>query len=151
MQIITWFANSAARTIISTAIRSRLLYGFPEVWQLALFPVWERDPKLARIAEVVGSILCSSYWCYGGLNIIEAGYSNITINTPEFTDVLWEESVREACKRFGSYGFVDEDVQFWLDRHRMVEAERDLPQSKADAASAEAEYTGAITKRADLG
>ena len=124
-------------------------FGFPEVWQLALFPVWERDPKLARVAEVVGSILCSSYWCYGGLNISEAGYSNITINTPEFKDILWEESVREACKRFGSYGLVDEDMQFWLDSHRMVEAERDLPQSKADAASAEAEYTEAIAKTVD--
>ena len=126
-------------------------FGFPEVWQLALFPVWVRDPKLARVAEVVGSILCSSYWCYGGLNIMEAGYSNITTSTPDFKDILWEESIREACKRFISYGLVDEDAQFWLDRHRMVEAEPELPQSKADAASAKAEYTEAITKKVELG
>ncbi|KAK0511347.1 hypothetical protein JMJ35_005920 [Cladonia borealis] len=126
-------------------------FGFPEVWQLALFPVWERDPKLARVAEVVGSILCSSYWCYGGLNIMEAGYSNITTSTPDFKDILWEESIREACKRFGSYGLVDEDVQFWLDGHRMVEAERELPQSKADATSAKAENKEAVAKRTDLG
>ena len=35
----------------------------PIHWQLALFPVSKRDPKLARVAEVVASILCSSYWC----------------------------------------------------------------------------------------
>ena len=125
-------------------------FGFPEVWQLALFPVWKRDPKLARVAEVVGSILCSSYWCYGGLNISEAGYSTITTTTPEFDDILWEESIREARKRFTTYGFVDEEVQFSLDRHRMVEAMQELPQAKANAANAEAKYAETSTKTAEL-
>lgn len=113
-------------------------FGFPEVWQLALFSVWKRDPKLARVAEVVGSMLCSSYWCYGGLNISEAGYSTITTTTPEFDDPLWDESVREAEKRSTSYGFGDEELQSWLDRHRMLEATQELHQLKPDTADIEA-------------
>ena len=125
-------------------------FGFPEVWQLALFPVWKRDPKLARVAEVVGSILCSSYWCYGGLNINEAGYSTITTTTPEFDDILWEESIREARKRFTTSGLADEELQFWLDRDKCVEALQELPQSKADAVNAKTKYAEANAKRTEL-
>lgn len=126
-------------------------FGFPEVWQLALFPVWKRDSKFARVAEVLGSMLCSSYWCYGGLNISEAGYSTITTTTAEFDDILWEESIREAYKRFKWYGYPEEELQFWLDTHRMLEAKEDLPQLKANATSAEAKYTPANAKVAKLG
>ena len=125
-------------------------FGFPEVWQLALFPVWKRDSKLARVAEVVGSILCSSYWCHGGLNITEAGYSTITNTTPEFDDILWEQSIREANKRWVSYGLADEEMQFSLDRHRMKEARQELPQSKTDAANTEIEYAKTSTETAAL-
>ena len=102
----------------------------PIHWQLALFPVWKRDPKLARVAEVVGSTFCSSYWCYGGLNMTEAGYSTITDRTPDFEDILWEESIREAFKRINEYGLADEERQFWLDRDRTLEATQELPQSE---------------------
>ena len=125
-------------------------FGFPEPWQLALFPVWKRDPKLARVAEVVGSILCSSYWCYGGLNMTEAGYSNITDRTPNFDDTLWEESIREAMKRIDEYGMAGEERQFWIDGDRMHEAMKELPQSEIDAETAKAESAKASAKLADV-
>ncbi len=125
-------------------------FGFPEPWQLVLFPVWKRDMKLARVAEAVGSILCSSYWCYGGLNILEAGYSNITDRTPDFDDIVWEESIREAFKRFSEYGLADEELQFWLDRHRMLEAMQENPQAEVDAGKAKAKYAEASAKWAEI-
>ena len=121
-------------------------FGFPEPWQLALFPVWKRDITLARVAEAVGSILCSSYWCYGGLNILEAEYSNITDSTPGFDDILWEESIREAWKRLQEYGLADEEKQFWLDRDRMVEAMQERPRSEKEAADAKTESAKASAK-----
>ena len=125
-------------------------FGFPEVWQLALFPVWKRDVKLARVAEAVASILCSSYWCYGGLNISEAGYSNITAGTPDFENVLWEESIREAYSRIYEYGLADEELQYWLDAHRMVEARQELPVSKVEFDQAKAKSANASAERAKL-
>lgn len=123
-------------------------FSFPEPWQLALFPVWKRDTTLARVAEAVGSILCSSYWCYGGLNILEAGYSNITDSTPGFDDIIWEESVREAWTRLQEYSLADEEMQFWLDRDRMVEAMQERPQSEKEAAEAKLESAKSSAKLA---
>ena len=123
-------------------------FAFPGPWQLALFSVWKRDIDLARVAEAVGSILCSSYWCYGGLNILEAGYSNITKSTPGFEDILWEESIREAWGRIEEYGLADEERQFWLDEDRMVEARQESPQSKNDATEAKLESAKASAKLA---
>ena len=126
-------------------------FGFPEPWQLALFAVWKRDAQLARVAEVVGSILCSSYWCYGGLNMTEAGYSTITDRTPDFEDILWEESIREAWKRIQEYGMADEEKLFWLDRQRMAEAMEGKPQAEANVRAAKAEHAEASAKRAEVG
>ena len=47
--------------------------GFPAPLQLALFPIWTKKVELCRIAEVVGHILCSTYWFDGGLNASWAG------------------------------------------------------------------------------
>ena len=125
-------------------------FGFQEVWQLALFPVWKRDAKLARVAEAVGSILCSSYWCYGGLNILEAGYSNITTGTPDYDNVLWEESIREAYGRIHEYGLDDEEMQFWLDGDRQLEGRQQLPQSKVELEKAEADSAKSSAKRTEI-
>ena len=47
--------------------------GFPTPLQLTLFPIWTKKVELCRIAEVVGRILCSTYWFEGGLNTDWAG------------------------------------------------------------------------------
>ena len=48
-------------------------FNFPVPMQLVLFPIWERDEMLCKVGEVVGSMLCSSYWYLGGLNCFHAG------------------------------------------------------------------------------
>ena len=50
--------------------------GFPEPLQLALFLIWTKDVELCRIAEIVGHILCSTFWFEGGLNSYWAGGSS---------------------------------------------------------------------------
>ena len=52
---------------------------FPKPLQLILFPIWKNNEDLKRIAEILGSVLCSSYWIYGGLNYAWAGGS---VNVP---------------------------------------------------------------------
>ena len=57
---------------------------FPPPVQLILFPIWEDDEDLKKIGEILGSVLCSSYWIYGGLNDAWAGgWVNVTSNDPE--------------------------------------------------------------------
>lgn len=41
--------------------------------QFTVFPIWERNTKLARTAEVLAHILGSSFWFSGGLNCSWAG------------------------------------------------------------------------------
>ena len=47
--------------------------GFEEPLQLTLFPIWRKKAELCRTAEIVGHILCSTYWFEGGLNTDWAG------------------------------------------------------------------------------
>ena len=51
-------------------------FALPPPMQLVLFPIWERDEMLCRVGEIVGSMLCSSYWYLGGLNCSHAGTMN---------------------------------------------------------------------------
>ena len=48
-------------------------HGYPEPMQLSLFSIWENNLELCRVAEIVGHILCSTYWLEGGLNPSWAG------------------------------------------------------------------------------
>ena len=53
--------------------RYRCITPFPAPAQFLLFRVWRKDNNLLNMAEIVGSILCSSYWYMGGLNPQMAG------------------------------------------------------------------------------
>ena len=125
-------------------------FAFPEPWQPALFPIWKRDPTLARVAEVVGSVLCSSYWHYGGLNISEAGYSNITSATPTYDHAIWEQSIRETDDRLTEYGLADEELQFWLTRAKRLEGLQELPESKRKAEEVEQKFKDVQAKRESI-
>ena len=48
-------------------------FGFPGPMQVFLFPIWTRDERLCRTAEIVGSLLCRSYSYLGGTNVWHAG------------------------------------------------------------------------------
>lgn len=77
--------------------------GFPPPLQVLLFPVWKRDESLCRVAEIVGALLCHSYWYLGGLNPFFAGgfrwEADVTtgiqkVIPPASTQSVWANSAR---------------------------------------------------------
>ena len=96
-------------------------WSWPEPWQLALFPVWERKVELAGVAEAVGSILCSSYIHHGGFNIELAGYSTASAQSAtalKFSKQdLWDASATETETRLSLYKTVDEETQRAVKEH----------------------------------
>lgn len=73
-------------------------FGFPPPLQLVLFPIWQRDEMLCKVGEVVGSMLCSSYWYLGGLNCFHAG----TITWDQEGGARAEDKLRPmSSKSFG--------------------------------------------------
>ena len=78
---------------------SRGGFDFPTPWGVVLWPLWERDTTLARVAESFGTVLCSSYWYEGGFNFMEAGNSDITGMTPGYDESVWSNSIKAAGKR----------------------------------------------------
>lgn len=83
-------------------------FEFGKPWQLILFPLWKKDDQLARVGEVLGSILCSSYWFWGGMNIELAGYSLFKKQGgPVCSNVLFTESLRATHKRLKDWKLVD--------------------------------------------
>lgn len=75
--------------------------GFPEPLQLMLFPIWKDDKILPKLAEILGSVLCSSYWVYGGLNVTEAGNSVSTTYNDQHE--VWYWSAQEVTHRLNFY------------------------------------------------
>ncbi|KAK0510737.1 hypothetical protein JMJ35_007169 [Cladonia borealis] len=79
---------------------------FPSPMQLILFPIWKDDMDFKKIAEILGSVLCSSYWIYGGLNYAWAGGSvNVTFNDPEADN--WVNSAQNFASRSHREGATD--------------------------------------------
>lgn len=79
---------------------------FPSPMQLVLFPIWKDDMDLKKIAEILGSVLCSSYWIYGGLNYAWAGGSvNVTFDDPEADP--WVNSAQNFNSRINREGAPD--------------------------------------------
>ena len=92
-----------------TRLRVTAEFRFPPPQQLMLFPVWyDPSKELFKVAEILGSILCSSYWFYGGLNHTLAGGSVEPTLTPEADE--WDNSVTEAIQRLGKYAYVDQEL-----------------------------------------
>ena len=67
VHVLAFYKNERALSDSKPALRvigSSTLKRVPAISKpIPHFPVWKRNPNLARVAEVVGSILCSSYWC----------------------------------------------------------------------------------------
>lgn len=135
--------NNASTTpifgVVNSITRQSRTHGgfdFPKPWQLTLFPVWEREQKLAQVAEAFGTVLCSSYWQWGGMNIHEAGFSTITTKTPQYSDSLWTHGIRATLKRLEQVKAVDAEVQNATDRDEiftMVYELEDLEQQIIEA------------------
>ena len=109
---------------------------FPKPMQLILFTVWNNDHDLKRIAEILGSVLCSSYWIYGGLNYAWAGGSvNVANYTP--TGDNWIQSAGHLQERVKKEGGLDLNHVVQLGEHS--ERARDRPIDKAKKEAAESE------------
>ncbi|CAF9914696.1 MAG: hypothetical protein HETSPECPRED_002051 [Heterodermia speciosa] len=83
-------------------------FAFPNPMQLVLFPLWERDEMLCKVGEIVGSLLCSSYWYLGGLDCFHAGSFvwDEEGSKPEHDlrpmtgrDAAWDSNVRRVNER----------------------------------------------------
>ncbi|KAL8886774.1 MAG: hypothetical protein Q9192_006429 [Flavoplaca navasiana] len=59
------------------------------------FPIWADNRELARVGEILGSSLVSSYWFHGGYNSTWAG----TFVMPSGEDINWDAAEREALAR----------------------------------------------------
>ena len=71
---------------------------FPKPMQLILFPISKDNDALKKIAEILGSVLCSSYWMYGGLNYAFAGGSvNVATTNPHADN--WIQGANRTQKR----------------------------------------------------
>ncbi|KAI4089563.1 MAG: hypothetical protein LQ344_005278 [Seirophora lacunosa] len=53
-------------------------FGLPAPKQWELFVLFEDDEPYAQLGEIVGSMLCSSYWLHGGLNPVYAGSASLS-------------------------------------------------------------------------
>lgn len=139
-------------------------FSFPEPMQLLLFPVWKREALLGRNAEIIGSLLCYSYWFHGGWNGDFAGcmrWDDEAASTgracipPGENETLWGES----AKRFWSRLQVQEpnyaDIQkqrnwrdLLYDATRREALEKEFHQLKAETQIKSAELRDL---KADLG
>ncbi|KAL8646124.1 MAG: hypothetical protein Q9226_007007 [Calogaya cf. arnoldii] len=62
----------------------------------ALFPIWNDDEELARVGEILGSMLVGSYWFHGGYNSTYAG----TLSLGDSKEINYDNAQREAVQRF---------------------------------------------------
>ena len=107
--------------------------------QLVLFPIWKDDPELKKIGEILGSVLCSSYWIYGGLNYAWAGGSvNVTADNPEAD--TWVNSAENFNSRINKEGVPDFARLIALGEHTESVRQRPTAKAKEQALRKEMDY-----------
>ena len=110
---------------------------FPKPLQLILFPIFKDDGDLKRIAEILGSVLCSSYWIYGGLNYAWAGGSvNVTANDPTWDN--WIQSANHFYERVRQEGGLD--FKRTVQLGEKTEVARERATEKAETGAVESEW-----------
>ena len=109
---------------------------FPQPMQLVLFPIWKNDEDLKRIAEILGSVLCSSYWIYGGLNYAWAGGS---VNVPSYNPSgdNWMQSADHFQERIKREGGLDFARVVQLGEHSEKARERSIAKAEKEAVELE--------------
>jgi len=79
-------------------VLTRMLFKFKSPKQFIIFPVWE--PKdMPQIAELLATVLCSSYYYRGGLNHYHAGTFKDKVIEPKCRPE-WQYSARLAIKEY---------------------------------------------------
>ncbi|KAL8832917.1 MAG: hypothetical protein Q9170_004664 [Blastenia crenularia] len=78
-------------------------FGFGEPFSAILFPIWKPDLLLARVAEILGSMLTGSYAELGGYNCTQAGtFSDLSL--PDDDDLSWKTAKKHLADRFAAFG-----------------------------------------------
>ena len=97
--------------LVSAILRGRdneaLSFRWPDPHQVILFPIWQREEKLIRLGEIVGSLLCLSLTSLGGFNHWHPGTMTIgdddpdalSVNPPTSTELVWGVSMEAAYNR----------------------------------------------------
>lgn len=102
---------------------------FPVTSQYTLFPIWDNDRELARVAEIAATLLTSSMGEHGGLNANPPG--NITIRgaiparvwDSNAQGVFLREHVLDALQ--AEVDFVEETEKAWTDHPKIKELEEE--------------------------
>lgn len=135
--------NSAGDTppllYLINAIRQTVSQGLSFIKQEAfLFPVpFEEDTPLYKIAEILGSILCSSYHFHGGYNTDLGG----KFDAPTYGEdhSVWCNSEAAYLSRL-KWGHVGSGLRHVHDQFENLTAARNLPAMRAEHAKEKAAY-----------
>lgn len=117
--------------------------GFPPPLQVLLFPVWKRDEAICRIAEIVGSLLCQSYWFLGGLSCEYAGgmrwdaenndlVKDEDLYPPSSTQPQWESNAEIICRRLAFCKPLEADRQKQRDWEQIMYDATMVPELAAE-------------------
>lgn len=112
-----------------------------------LFPVpYEVDTPLYKIAEILGSILCSSYYFYGGYNAHLAGGSNTPTRGEDH--MVWYNSECAYLNRL-KWGHLGSGLSHLQDRSRDLASAQELPAMRTKRADQEAAYNAMMMRKDD--
>ena len=119
---------------------ARKFFDLPNKEHALLFPVpFSEDPNFYSTAEVLGSILCSSDYTFGGLNIDPAVDSSRAAS--DMDDDVLEASTRYFNGRL-QLGHVTDEVERHQKQDELLKAAQKLPASRQELAAAIADYEG---------
>ena len=118
---------------------------FPQPLQLILFPIWKNDDDLKKIAEILGSVLCSSYSIYGGLNYAWAGGS-VYVPTYNVYGDNWMHSADRFHERIRMEAGLDFARAVQLGEHAEKARNKSIETTKMEAVKSEWEKKRAVLK-----
>ncbi|KAI4119873.1 MAG: hypothetical protein LQ338_007219 [Usnochroma carphineum] len=110
-------------------------FGFPPVRQWELFPLYEDNEKYAQLGEIVGSLLCSSYWTFGGLNPIYAGTAILSKHVEDWPQdaFKWKRQARTLAIRIQRAEYPDIEHDRFDTRRRTLAALKSLDAKRVDS------------------
>ncbi|KAL8973753.1 MAG: hypothetical protein Q9197_002001 [Variospora fuerteventurae] len=111
-------------------------FGFPAPGQWELFPLFEDDEPYAQLAEIVGSLLCSSYWFEGGLNPVHAGSASLSRSVESWRqdDSRWNRQVITLANRLECAQYPDIEHDRFDTLRRALDALRSQKDDEAETA-----------------
>lgn len=144
MKSHTHAAQTTTLLYLVNAIATEV-FNLPNKEHALLFPVpYYEDTKFYSIAEILGSILCSSHYKFGGLNIDLAGGPDMT--TLDMDHDAWWASARYFNRRQG-LGYVEGEMSRLHEQVKRLDTAKRLPVLQQEAADAVVAYQTIIKER----